>query len=190
MTCIKATDLAALMSCDFDTGDIVWLQRDVSMFQHCGANAARVCGMWNTKFAGKPALRSPHISGYFTGSIWGQNVLAHRAVWALASGAWPSGQIDHINGDRRDNRLSNLRDVPQEINSTNCALKSNNSSGRVGVSKCSQTGMWRAEISFRGVRRRLGRFKRFEDACVARGKAEAHFGFTKRHGSKAREAGE
>ena len=66
---------------------------------------------------GKPA---GHIkSGYVRIAIGGVNVFAHRAAWAIAHGKWPDEVVDHINRDRQDNRLENLRDVSGAVNAKN-----------------------------------------------------------------------
>lgn len=60
--------------------------------------------------------------------------LAHRVVWELHNGEIPEEmQIDHIDGDSTNNKLSNLRTVTQAINSKNCKLRKDNSSGTCGV---------------------------------------------------------
>lgn len=58
-------------------------------------------------------------SGYLRVSINGVSYKAHRLAWLHYYGEWPSNTIDHINGDRTDNRIANLRDVPHAQNQLN-----------------------------------------------------------------------
>lgn len=67
--------------------------------------------------AGKPAGHEK--SGYLRIAFGGVNVFAHRAAWAITHGKWPDDVIDHINRDRKDNRLENLRDVSGLENARN-----------------------------------------------------------------------
>lgn len=90
--------------------------------------------------------------------------------------------IDHINGDRKDNRIANLREVARSENAMNSARKSNNTSGVTGVWLCSKTGKWNASIACFGDRRWLGRFDTLQEAAEVRAKAERELGFTERHG--------
>ena len=69
-------------------------------------------------FIGKRA-GSRGKNGYVSVCIEQKSFLAHRLAWLYVHGCWPQGQIDHVNGDRSDNRLANLRDVPQRINLQN-----------------------------------------------------------------------
>ena len=89
---------------------------------------------------------------------------AHRLAWLYVHGAWPTGQIDHINGDRGDNRISNLRDVTPALNTQNQrrAARSNKSSGLLGVT--ANRGRWLAQISIGGKSRNLGRYATPEEA--------------------------
>ena len=57
--------------------------------------------------------------GYIRVYHRGEQYMAHRVAWALQYGEWPQHTIDHINKDASDNRLENLRDVPQAVNNTN-----------------------------------------------------------------------
>lgn len=89
--------------------------------------------------------------GYMMVNIGGGRFLAHRVVWLLAHGVWPSGVIDHINGNPSDNRIANLRDVTQQENCQN----------QLGVrgSCLLPNGKWKASIRSAGVTHNLGRFK-------------------------------
>lgn len=99
-------ELRQLVEYDPETGSLIWKQRDGN---------ARL----NSKLAGKPAF-AQLSDGYLTGRIKGKNYKAHRIAWAVAYGEWPQGQIDHINGDRSDNRLPNLRVVSNSENGKHC----------------------------------------------------------------------
>jgi hypothetical protein len=57
--------------------------------------------------------------GYVTLTVCGQRMKAHRLVFLLQMGRLPRGEVDHINGNRADNRWSNLRDVPKNVNQHN-----------------------------------------------------------------------
>lgn len=92
---------------------------------------------------------------------------AHRLVWLYVHGEWPSGVIDHINGDGFDNRLCNLRDVSQSINSTFRHKQSKATSGRHGV-RAQRNGLWQAYGRENGRFKHLGSFSRLEDAISAR----------------------
>lgn len=96
-------------------------------------------------------------------------LLAHQIVWAICAGAWPRYEIDHINGDRADNRIANLRELPNGANSQNLrGAKSSSKSGVLGVTRVSD-GTWAARIASGGKKsgRHLGCFKSPEEAHAA-----------------------
>ncbi len=91
----------------------------------------------------------------------------HRVAWLLTRGAWPLGDIDHINGDPSDNRIANLRDVRHQVNNQNKKRPhKTNGSGYLGVSP-SDGGRWRAGIWVSGKNIHLGCFSTPEDAYNA-----------------------
>jgi len=116
-------------------------------------------------------------NGYRKHRLDGVTFSGHRLAWLYMTGDWPKGQIDHINGIRDDNRISNLRDVPQAINSQNrrTAL---NSTGFLGVSKHHK--QFRAEISMNNRAVVLGTFRTPEEAhaVYVQAKRKMHAGCT------------
>jgi hypothetical protein len=118
---------------------------------------------------------------YLNGRINQKTFRAHRVIWALVYGEWPKGEIDHINGQRDDNRLVNLRCVTRAENGKNRARRFDNTSGRTGVRLQKKTGRWEARIKVDGRCIHLGTFQRIEDAVRAREKAEIRHGFHPNH---------
>src|SRR5690606_11618117 len=120
--------------------------------------------------------------GYREVGIDGRLYKAHRVIWLYIAGEWPD-EIDHINGDRSDNRFANLRAVSRAENMRNKRSYKNNRSGQNGVSWHNQDRRWIAYITINGKFKRLGGFINKDDAIAARLKAEAEYGlFQKRHG--------
>lgn len=102
-------------------------------------------------------VRNPN--GYVCVKFRGNQYQAHRIAWLMSFGEWPTGDIDHINGVRSDNRLENLRDVPRSMNVQNVrvARSSNLSCGVLGVTPKNQK--WQASIVSDGKRKYLGVFE-------------------------------
>jgi len=121
-------------------------------------------------------------NGYVVISILGTPKQAHRLAWLYVHGILPTNELDHINGVRDDNRLSNLREVTSQENSMNSALRSDNNSGHVGVYFKKDKNKWCARIHIDGKSKHLGYFKTKEEAIACRVKAQDGLGFTERHG--------
>jgi len=107
--------------------------------------------------------------GYSRVVFAGCRVYLHRLVWLLHYGEWPKGQIDHIDGNRLNNAITNLRDVPHEINAQNehRARKNNHSTGVLGVSYVPSRKKYEANITVSGQKVHLGRFDTVERAQIA-----------------------
>lgn len=111
-----------------------------------------------TKWRIGDRVGSRHSRGYVEMRVGGVRLFAHQAAWVMMTGEWPDSQIDHINGDRKDNRWSNLRLVDQTKNSANMKKRANNRSGYKGVVKEGPT-RWVAYIHIGGKTRQLGSYK-------------------------------
>lgn len=169
--------LKSVFSYDPDTGTLVHKALDLP-----GAVAAR----WNGRNAGKVA-GCVGTGGYRRVWLGGKRVFAHRAIWCLTFGFVPTA-IDHINGVRDDNRLSNLREVSTVQNNRNACRRKDNSSGVTGVYWHPQKRKWRAQIAVEGRDKHLGYFSSIRQAIAARQEAECRYGFHKNHGRPARAA--
>jgi len=113
---------------------------------------------------GNPA-GSHQNKGYIQLMIDSRNYLAHRVAWLYMYGEWPKNQIDHINRNKKDNRICNLRDVNNSTNQINIGLRSHNSSGVTGVVKSSKPHRpWAAQINRNNKKIFLGYFNTVEDA--------------------------
>lgn len=137
---------------------------------------------WNSRYARKPALSAENDRGYLTGRFEGRSVLAHRAAWFLSNGEWPTAEVDHINGNKTDNRAQNLRLASREMNCRNAFQRIDNTSGCVGVDRVGDR--WRARIGGGANREELGTFSTFSAAVHARKAAEKRLGYSERHGAK------
>lgn len=117
--------------------------------------------------SGRGSHGARHSRGYLVFNVDGRAVLAHRIAWVLAHGVAPSAQIDHINGNRTDNRLANLREATPAQNLGNTKIRRDNTSGFKGVSWNRACNRWQAHISQRGRSKYLGVFKSREAAHEA-----------------------
>lgn len=176
--------LRRLISYDPFTGELVWRKRPIWLFAkprrlHTREHAAR---HWNARLSGKPAGTINAKKGYVYISVFKRNLLAHRVIWAIHHGSWPSGQIDHINGNRSDNRIANLRDIQRSDNQRNMKRFVTNKSGVTGVHWDDDLGKWRAVIHSDGGNVHLGAWSEKAEAVEARKRAERELGFHENHG--------
>lgn len=101
--------------------------------------------------------------------------LEHRVVWLITHNEWPKHHLDHINGDKSDNRLSNLREATPSQNGANSEISKNNSSGWKGVYRFGDN--FRAQIHVNRETKYLGVFTNCREAALAYNyAAKEHFG--------------
>ena len=102
-----------------------------------------------------------HKQGYRVIFYSGKSYSAHRLAWLLYYGDWPSYEIDHINSNRADNRISNLRDIPHVANMQN--LKKGRGDGLPYTAK-TKSGKWSSVIKINGKAKYLGLFSNSQEA--------------------------
>lgn len=106
-------------------------------------------------------------NGYVRIEIDGKSFSAHRLAWIFTYGHPPTGQIDHANMVRSDNRILNLRDCSVSQNQFNVGIRSDNTSGFKGVSWNSSYKKWIASARMFGKKKHLGSFDSLEKAVNA-----------------------
>jgi ribosomal protein S14 len=109
--------------------------------------------------------------GYIKIRLGTDFIYAHRLAWLLTYGRPVPDEIDHADGERSNNRITNLRAATRETNSVNIRTRQNTATGVKGVNWCAQTGRYRAIIKSNKKRYNLGRFNTLEEAVAARREA-------------------
>lgn len=102
-------------------------------------------GVFIRKRTGKAAGKNK--AGYCILSLCRRQIYAHRAAMMLNSGEWPIDLVDHINGDKSDNRASNLRSANKSQNGANAHFRARSKSQMKGVYYQSNTTKWRAKAA-------------------------------------------
>lgn len=147
---LTADRLRALVRYDESTGRFSWIPRTGR-----GAGWAK-------------ADREPGgvtSQGYRSIRLDGRLYQAHRLAWLYVHGEWPQQQIDHVNGNRLDNRIENLRDVAPLLNQQNMRrARCDNETGVLGVTVDRRRGGFKARIRAHGRILYLGNFGSIEQA--------------------------
>jgi hypothetical protein len=147
---LTAERLREVLNYDSDTGAFTWKQSKGNQFTKAGMRAGSV-----------------HHDGYRVARVDGKGYLEHRLAWLYINGAWPPGDLDHINRDRADSRIANLRESCDLLNGQNKSVASNNKSGARGVHWCKTYNKWRAVIRVNWKLKHIGRFNTVEEARAA-----------------------
>jgi len=119
--------------------------------------------------------------GYLSLRVFGKSIQLHRLAYAFMTGEWPELTIDHINGEKQDNRWSNLRMVSTKINNQNIRkAKQKSKSGLLGAHWVKRLNKWKSAIGVDGVVKHIGYFDTPEEAHMAyvEKKREFHDGCT------------
>jgi len=149
-----------------DTGNLV---RRKTVSRNKGAKKGQLAG-------------SKGGAGYLLTWVGCGRYLNHRLIWLWVKGVFPEGQIDHINGIKTDNRISNLRDVTHQENHKNRSRQRNNISGITGVGWLQNRLRWQAQIKIEGKQTFLGHYVDFFEACCVRKSAENKYNYHPNHG--------
>lgn len=110
--------------------------------------------------------------GYLITGFNGEQYLNHRLIWLMFYGYLPENDIDHINGNKADNRIENLREVSRICNCRNSGNSKRNKSGVKGVCWDPKSRKWRAQMRVAGKGIYLGLYHDFDEAVLARLTAE------------------
>jgi hypothetical protein len=135
----------------------------------------------SNSFIGKP-VGTVTPNRYLCVRVDNRNYQLHTLIWLLTHGKFPNEDIDHIDGNRRNNILSNLRAVSRQDNLKNIAKHRDNTSGILGVSWDKTRNKWKASIYANGKQILLGRYTSKEEASIVRKKADILYGFHPNHG--------
>lgn len=159
-------------------GRFVWKARPVGTFKTEGHSKR-----WHGRFTDKQA-GSQSGSGYRKIQIDNRHYLEHRLVWMYFHKTFPEMEIDHINGDKTDNRIENLRHVSSVKNNQNKKLPFHNTSGVIGVAPARSRDKWLAHIKVGDENIYLGTYETIELAAAARRGAEKVAGYHPNHGRR------
>lgn len=135
------------------------------------------------KIKGKEAGGRTNKLGYARVGINNCVYQSHRVIWLWHYGQWPENKIDHIDQDKLNNRIENLRDVTQAENTKNQRITTRNNSGYIGVSWSRENKKWNAYIKLNKKKIHLGYFINKEDAASIAYAARHQLGFHENHGS-------
>ena len=168
--------LKTLFDYDHETGVLTHKFRPREHFK-----TDRSFKIWNTRFAGSEAGHK-NKEYYIETKVFNKNYLVHRLVWKIVHGVDPL-HIDHVDHNRSNNRLENLRSVTSLENNRNASLQKNSTTKVIGVCFCKKSGKYRSRINVHGKLIHLGFYDTIEQAAAARSAANIKYGFHENHGA-------
>lgn len=168
----------SLLDYDPEAGTLTWKVRDLRHFE-----SERIGKGWNTKFAGRRADGCTGPNGYTIVRVFNEPYLAHRVAWAIYYGEEPPEVLDHIDRNRKNFRIANLRKSDPADNLKNLSLQARNVSGLSGIKRLSpkQYGKpWAVAMSgigkmeFKAHQTFCSALKHRNAICAARGYSPTH----------------
>lgn len=142
--------------------------REVLSYDKGTGMFTRLAGTSSSRHLIGESLGAPHARcKYSTIMVDGVRYQAHRLAWLHVKGRWPVMYLDHINRDRYDNRIANLRECTNGENLQNMRMKRTNKTGHIGVCFGEAKGTFKAQIGHGGKREHLGTFYSLESASAA-----------------------
>lgn len=154
--------LRQIFSYDPDTGEVRHRHRPDHHFLNPSRAKAR-----NSRCAGKIATSTQGKTGYLTVQIGAKNYLAHRVIYKIVYDVEPPAVLDHINGNKKDNRIANLRAATKSTNGYNRHAPTSNKSGHKGVIFDRRYGTYYATCTVNKKQHYIGAFKTLSDAASA-----------------------
>jgi len=145
---------SSLIDYNPETGSMVWKERDSGYFKKGKQSQVLHMKKWNTRYSGEE-LGHLDDMGYKRVLLLGFRCRVHQLAWLLHYGEWPPEQIDHVNGNRTDNRIANLRLASNRDNARNMSLRVDSATGVTGVVLIPGS-RYRAQISVDGKNIYLG----------------------------------
>jgi hypothetical protein len=173
--------LKDLFCYDAQEGILRWRDRPAYTFADLSLERADAAStQWASRFAGKPAgsrRGKEYVMVYFDKF----HHMAHRVIWKMVYGEDPL-YIDHIDGDKGNNRIENLRNVSHSVNMKNKSLYKSNKTGVPGVEYHERDKIWRAKIGVGGGQVQLGSYATKDEAVAARIAGQIMLDYHENHG--------
>ena len=164
-------ELCELLDYDPSTGILTWKPRSEKYSDHV---------RFNKRYARREAFTCVS-RGYQTGTINGVHYKAARVIWKMVHGFDPE-VLDHIDGDKLNNRISNLHNVTQAENTKNRSNYKNNTSGYPGVSWIARLQKWQVTTGGAKNRKYHGTYASLEEAISVKKQMEKDYGYHPNHG--------
>lgn len=149
------------------------IKANLHRFDYCFGGILKWHDNYSPRARKGEVVGSKDTHGYLQVKIQGKNVFVHQIVWLMFNDELPE-QIDHIDRQRTNNAIKNLREANNMTNQHNASMRKDNSSGVIGVH--ARNGRYQARIQCNGKRIQLGTFDTIEEASKAyqKGKETYH----------------